>query len=193
MFYSEPNNQILIASVCEDELGNTEICILFFNRLSFCLEWFMNSKTSPVGEWGWLIWTRTLRLRFLTCKFQAKPNPDMCLLLKENFFSQGSGLYCRWNELWFSKAAVQWYRFCSAASVCHWAARSHEASSGETNTSAQLRVLKKKNTYCDFGDINKFRFVCCVTSENASLMNWGNTQNLTLAFWTLHLWQHYRK
>lgn len=31
--------------------------------------------------------------------------------------------------------------------------------------------LKEKSTVCNFGDINKFRLVCCVTSENASLMN----------------------
>lgn len=54
LFYSEPNNLILIACVCEDELGDTQIyCSFFkkiFNRLSFCSERFTNLKTSPVGE-----------------------------------------------------------------------------------------------------------------------------------------------
>lgn len=115
----------------------------------------MNLKTSPAGEWGLLTWTTKFTFGVFNLQISGQTKSRTLsdyVDSKGESFPQGSGLYCRWAELWFSEASVQPYRFCSAASVCYWAARSHEASSGETHilphNSDFLGILIRSNLFC---------------------------------------------
>lgn len=139
----------------------------------------------------------SLNFGFQPSHFKAKPNPDIFRLSGEPFLA---GIWVILLEEWvviswrFGPTTQTLRRCFSLLLSCPepW-----DQLWWETNTfSTTQNVWRQRTGFVTLGiliTINNFRLVCFVTSENALLTNWGNTQNLTLAFWTLDLLQHFRK